>query len=68
MPQPFGSKPAPTADDSGKDNAPGDTSADESTVRATNPVERSRFSQWLASFGLGEMPMPLLTRRRAHRG
>jgi hypothetical protein len=27
-----------------------------------SPVERSRFSQWLASFGLGEMPHPLLTR------
>lgn len=31
------------------------------------PVERSRFSQWLASFGLGEMPTPLLTRRHRRR-
>jgi len=28
------------------------------------PAERSRFSQWLARFGLGEIPHPLLTRRR----
>jgi hypothetical protein len=27
-------------------------------------VERSRFSQWLASFGLGELQNPLLTRAR----
>jgi hypothetical protein len=27
-------------------------------------VERSRFSQWLASFGLGEFQNPLLTRAR----
>ena len=27
-------------------------------------VERSRFSQWLASFGLGELQNPLLTRGR----
>jgi hypothetical protein len=28
------------------------------------PAERSRFSQWLASFGLGELQNPLLTRAR----
>jgi hypothetical protein len=27
-------------------------------------VERSRFSQWLASFGLGEFQNPLLTQAR----
>jgi hypothetical protein len=27
-------------------------------------IERSRFSQWLASFGLGELQNPLLTRAR----
>jgi len=27
-------------------------------------VERSRFSEWLASFGLGELQNPLLTRGR----
>lgn len=27
-------------------------------------IERSRFSQWLASFGLGEFQNPLLTRSR----
>jgi hypothetical protein len=45
-----------------------------STAAATPPatdeaesepaVERSRFSQWLASFGLGELQNPLLTRAR----
>lgn len=30
-------------------------------------VERSRFSQWLASFGLGELENPLLTRARPPR-
>ena len=35
------------------------------TDAATEPaVERSRFSQWLASFGLGELQNPLLTRAR----
>ncbi len=24
------------------------------------PVERSKFSRWLATFGLGELPNPLL--------
>ena len=28
------------------------------------PVELSKFSQWLASFGLGETPDPLLTEAR----
>jgi len=27
-------------------------------------IERSRFSQWLASFGLGELQNPLLTHAR----
>lgn len=34
-----------------------------SAESATDPiVERSRFSRWLASFGLGELQNPLLTR------
>jgi hypothetical protein len=33
-------------------------------VPAEPTVERSRFSQWLASFGLGELQNPLLTRTR----
>ena len=33
-------------------------------VLAEPAVERSRFSQWLASFGLGEFQNPLLTRTR----
>jgi hypothetical protein len=31
---------------------------------AKRPVELSKFSQWLASFGLGEAPDPLLTEAR----
>jgi len=31
---------------------------------AERPVELSKFSQWLASFGLGEAPDPLLTEAR----
>jgi hypothetical protein len=42
------------------------TPAEEESLTPTgSPVERSRFSQWLASFGLGEMPHPLLTRGRS---
>jgi hypothetical protein len=42
------------------------SSAQEDSQTPTgSPVERSRFSQWLASFGLGEMPHPLLTRGRS---
>jgi hypothetical protein len=49
---------------------PGDGTPDESRpAPAGEPVveptvERSRFSQWLASFGLGELQNPLLTRAR----
>jgi hypothetical protein len=31
---------------------------------AERPVELSKFSQWLASFGLGAAPDPLLTEAR----
>lgn len=48
-----------------------DAAADESLpapavgeAPAEPAVERSRFSQWLASFGLGELENPLLTRAR----
>ena len=49
----------------------GDGATDDSPAPAAGPlppeptVERSRFSQWLASFGLGEFQNPLLTRRAA---
>ena len=33
-------------------------------VASEPAVERSRFSEWLASFGLGELQNPLLTRAR----
>jgi hypothetical protein len=32
------------------------------------PTERSKFSRWLASFGLGEAPIPLLRPRKPPRG
>jgi len=67
MPQPIGSTSSSNPGDSGTTDIPGDAGAAEPVGRATNPVERSRFSQWLASFGLGEIPMPLLTRRRGQR-
>jgi hypothetical protein len=31
------------------------------------PSERSKFSRWLASFGLGETPIPLLRPRKHSR-
>jgi hypothetical protein len=31
------------------------------------PSERSKFSQWLASFGLGETPIPLLRPKKHSR-
>jgi hypothetical protein len=36
----------------------------ESELPSEPTIERSRFSQWLASFGLGELQNPLLTRAR----
>ena len=62
MPEPTESTPPPSDGGTSRDTEGGGTA--EPLVRATIPVERSRFSQWLASFGLGEIPMPLLTRRR----
>ena len=53
--------------------APGDAPTDASPAApdavppAEPTVERSRFSQWLASFGLGELQHPLLTRARPPR-
>ena len=49
----------------------GTTAASPPPATRTSPpsraVERSRFSQWLASFGLGELQNPLLTRARGPR-
>jgi hypothetical protein len=43
----------------------GSTPPPETDAATAEPaVERSRFSQWLASFGLGELQNPLLTRTR----
>jgi hypothetical protein len=51
---------APTGEGAIDDSPTG--SADQIPSEPT--VERSRFSQWLASFGLGEFQNPLLTRAR----
>jgi len=50
-------------------DAPSDASpaAPDALPPAEPTVERSRFSQWLASFGLGELQHPLLTRARPPR-
>ena len=51
--------PTPSTSNGSPDCPPDGGSAD----WATDPiVERSRFSRWLASFGLGELQNPLLTR------
>jgi len=63
MNQPSASDPsAPT--DSGSPPDPGTASAAGDAAAEPPAVERSRFSQWLASFGLGEFQNPLLTRAR----
>jgi hypothetical protein len=53
---------APT--DSGTPPDPATSSAAGDAAAELPAVERSRFSQWLASFGLGEFQNPLLTRAR----
>jgi hypothetical protein len=68
MPQPHETTHSAGPGESNAENLAGTSSASDSLARAANASERSRFSQWLASFGLGEMPLPLLSRRRAQRG
>jgi hypothetical protein len=62
MNQPSAPDPS-TPTDSG---TPPDRATASAVDAAAEPpaVERSRFSQWLASFGLGELQNPLLTRAR----
>ena len=52
--------PAAPAGDATDDSA----ASAASELPAEPAIERSRFSQWLASFGLGEVQNPLLTRTR----
>ena len=59
-PDPDRSAQAGTGTTGDTEPTPGDASAS----AAEPAVERSRFSQWLASFGLGELQNPLLTRAR----
>lgn len=54
--------PSPVAH-SAEETEPADGS-NEVEAEAELPVERSEFSQRLASFGLGEAPDPLLTESR----
>jgi len=54
--------PAPVTGDGSTDESP--SSAPVADPAAEPTVERSRFSEWLASFGLGELQNPLLTRTR----
>jgi hypothetical protein len=62
MTQQPGPDPAPARGDGTTDESlPTSPTADPAAEPA---VERSRFSQWLASFGLGELQNPLLTRAR----
>ena len=53
--------PAPPVGNGATDDSPAPRTA---SCHAEPAVERSRFSQWLASFGLGEFQNPLLTRAR----
>ncbi len=64
MPQPIlPGLPADPGNVIAEQNAPSSTS-NSSDAREELPAERSRFSRWLASFGLGETPIPLLRPRR----
>jgi hypothetical protein len=57
-----GPDPTPVAGDGTTEDSLPAVSPGEPTPEPA--VERSRFSQWLASFGLGELQNPLLTRTR----
>jgi hypothetical protein len=62
MTQQSGSDRHPDSGELPSDGAlPAETSDD---PQPALPAERSRFSAWLASFGLGELQHPLLTRGR----
>lgn len=58
------SEPDPVTTQSDAANSDASPAAPEVLPPAEPSVERSRFSQWLASFGLGELQHPLLTRTR----
>jgi len=62
MTQPSGPDPAPAKGDGTIEESPPSSPAADPVAEPA--VERSRFSQWLASFGLGELQNPLLTRAR----
>ena len=63
MNQPSAPDPSATTDSVTPNDAPSGSTAGEAGAEPP-AVERSRFSQWLASFGLGEFQNPLLTRSR----
>jgi hypothetical protein len=62
MTQHPGPDPSAQAGNGTTDESPPASAPDETLPEPA--VERSRFSQWLASFGLGELQNPLLTRAR----
>jgi hypothetical protein len=63
MNQPSAPDPSSSAGSATPKEPVAGTAADEASAEPP-AVERSRFSQWLASFGLGEFQNPLLTRAR----
>jgi hypothetical protein len=68
MPQPiFPGLPAEPGNAIEEQNAPAPAPSDAMAAEEL-PAERSKFSRWLASFGLGETPIPLLRPRKPPRG
>ena len=63
MNQPSASDPSHSAGSVTPNDVAADSIGDDASAEPP-AVERSRFSQWLASFGLGEFQNPLLTRAR----
>ncbi len=61
MPQPISPRlPGGSANVTDEPEAGEPPPESESEAPAELPAERSKFSRWLASFGLGETPIPLL--------
>ena len=59
---------SPSAPVQQEDSVPDDGPTSEVEASAELPSERSRFSRWLASFGLGETTIPLLRPLKTPRG
>ena len=59
---------SPSAPLQQEDSVPDDGPTAEAEASPELPSERSRFSRWLASFGLGETTLPLLRPLKTPRG